>query len=313
MVPNRTARNRKLSFTARGLWLHLISLPDGAKEDVRTLADNNPGVGRKGVANALDELVAAGYYFRFTIRDPETGKVWTETAIHDLPQTEVSPVPASPATGNPADGNAGTLPTGVKDSVSKDLGKTPSLPSVTTPEVPAAPAAREGSNKTDQETPADPEAVRVLARLEDVDARLRLSGRQLRDLAPMAAQWLARGYSAAEITDAVVQGLPATVYAPARIVADRLTRKLPAPRRKWRKFAECSDGCGRVLPAGQDSGPCGVCAGTTPAPFLQELAAQAIQEPDTPADYVAPDVRAHAESLRDILRSRRTARQEVAA
>jgi hypothetical protein len=306
VVPNATARNRKLSFTARGLWLHLISLPDGAKEDVRTLADRNPGVGRKGVANALDELVDAGYYFRFTIRDPETGRVWTETSIHDLPQTEVSPVPAAPATGDPGTGNAGTLPTGVKNSVSKDLGKTPSLPSVTTPEAPAAPAAREGSNKTDHETQAHPEAVRVLARLEDVDARLRLSGRQLRDLAPMASQWLARGYSAPEITDAVVQGLPTPVYSAAKIVADRLTRKLPAPRRKWQTFAECSDRCGRLLPSGQDSGQCGVCAGTTPAPFLQELAAQALQEL-APAADTAPDVRAHVSNLRALMRSRRSA------
>jgi hypothetical protein len=46
---------------------------------------------------------------------------------------------------------------------------------------------------------------------ETVDARLRLSGRQLPDLAPMASQSLARGYSAPKITNAVVQGLPATV------------------------------------------------------------------------------------------------------
>ncbi|MEU0105558.1 hypothetical protein ABZ313_09315 [Streptomyces sp. NPDC006251] len=177
---------------------------------------------------------------------------------------------------------------------------------MTTPEAPAAPAAREGSNKTDHETQAHPEAVRVLARLEDVDARLRLSGRQLRDLAPMASQWLARGYSAPEITDAVVQGLPTPVYSAAKIVADRLTRKLPAPRRKWQTFAECSDRCGRLLPSGQDSGQCGVCAGTTPAPFLQELAAQALQEL-APAADTAPDVRAHVSNLRALMRSRRSA------
>ncbi|MFI9076611.1 hypothetical protein ACIGW8_08920 [Streptomyces sioyaensis] len=304
-MPNALARNRALSFTARGLLLHLISLPDGAKEDVRTLADRNPGVGRKGVANALDELVAAGYYFRFTIRDPETGKVWTETAVHDMPQTEVSPLPVMPGTGRPGSAEAGTLPSGVKALVSKNLKKDPSPSPSVKVTAPAAPAAREGSNKTNQETPADPEAVRVLARLETMDARLRLSGRQLQDLASLAAQWLARGYSAPEITDAVVQGLPAKVYAPAKLVADRLTRKLPAPRRKWATYAECSDGCGLLLQAGQDSGKCGVCAGTTPSPFVQELAAQALQELDELADYTAPDVRARADGLRSILRARR--------
>lgn len=318
VVPNSLARNRSLSFTARGLLLHLVSLPDGAREDVRTLADRNPGVGRKGVANALDELVAAGYYLRFTIRDPETGKVWTETAVHDTPQTLGSPLPAMPGTGRPGTTEAGTLPTGVKNTVSKDLGKEPSLPSVTTPEAPAAPAAREGSNKTDQEpqtapaapaaptaptAPVDPEASRILAALEGVDARIRLTGRQVRDLAPLASQWLTRGYSAPEITDAVVQGLPAKVYAPAKLVADRLTRKMPARRRQWRTFADCSDGCGRVLPAGQDSGQCSVCSGEVLPPFLQELAAQAVQADPT----FSMDVRDTADSIRAAMRARRSA------
>ncbi|MFE5616269.1 hypothetical protein [Streptomyces sp. NPDC056524] len=295
VVPNALARNRKLSFTARGVAVHLISLLDGAQETVRTLADRNPGVGRKGVANALDELVAAGYYFRFTIRDTDTGQVWTETAIHDTPQMEDSPVPASPAPGDPAPGNAGTLPTGVKDPVSKDLGKTPSLPSVDQVQTPAPPA-REGSNKASQDHAL--EAARILSRLEAVDFRLRLSRRQTQALAPLAAQWLQNGASVAEITDAVVQGLPAKVYAPAKLVADRLVRKLPAPRRAWAQYADCSDGCGRVLPAGQDSGICGVCAGVVPAPAVRELTADR-----TPDPAVAPA----ADGIRAALKARRSA------
>lgn len=305
MVPNSLARNRRLSFTARGLALHLISLPDGAKEDVRTLADRNPGVGRKGVANALDELVAAGYYLRFTIRDPETGKVWTETSIHDTPQSQDSPLPVMPGTGRPGSAEAGTLPTGVKNLVSKNVEKEPSLPSVSQVRTPAAPAAREDiapQEASDGEVPTLGDAVRVLSRLGAVDSRLKLSRRQVDDLAPLAGAWLGNGATVAEITDAVVQGLPAKVYSAAKLVADRLTRKMPEPRRQWRTFTDCADGCGRVLPEGQDSVICGVCAGVVPAPFLQELAAQAAGpvEPD-------PVVIERVASLRDAMRAARSA------
>ncbi|MFD3659070.1 hypothetical protein ACFWVF_00475 [Streptomyces sp. NPDC058659] len=162
-------------------------------------------------------------------------------------------------------------------------------------QIPDAPA-REGSNKADQNHGT--EAARILARLEAVDARLRLSQRQAQALVPLAAQWLQNGASVTEITDAVVQGLPAKVYAPAKLVADRLTRKLPAPRRAWAQYAECSDGCGRVLPAGQDSGICGVCAGVVPAPAVRELMTD--RTPDPAVTRVADDIRA-------ALRARRSA------
>ncbi|MFE0771956.1 hypothetical protein [Streptomyces sp. NPDC058861] len=259
-MPNSTARNRKLSFTARGLWLHLISLPDGAKEDVRTLADNNPGVGRKGVANALDELVAEGYYFRFTIRDPETGRVWTQTALHDLPQTERSPVPAPPATGRPAPGSAGTSPSGKRNS-SKDQGKIPPLPPQDSDGLTGAEQGEGASEKQDKQAA---EAVRILRRFAAIDSRLNLSERQVAKLAPSVADWLDRGATIGEITDAVTQGLPAKVYSAARLVADRLDRKRPERKRQWKRYTDCPEGCGNLLPAGQESGICTECAlGTT--------------------------------------------------
>ncbi|WP_411140070.1 hypothetical protein [Streptomyces sp. x-80] len=296
-MPNAICRNRRLSFTARGILLHLLSLPDGAQEDARTLADRNPGVGRKGVANALDELEAAGYYVRRTIRDPETGRVFTVTDVFDLPQTQGSPVPASPGTGGPGVGNAGKLPSGVKDS-SKNLGKPLPSPSVTKVQAPAAPA-REGVQKDE---PQIQEAARALGRLEAADARLLLSRQQVQELAPLAAQWLQNGASAVEITDALVQGLPATVHSPAKIVADRLTRKLPSPRRRWAEYTDCSD-CRRPLPVGR-SGQCAVCAGAVPHPDLQALAADSA--PD-------PFVTTCASEIRAAMRARLGAAKEVAA
>ncbi|NUK43205.1 hypothetical protein HRW13_20550, partial [Streptomyces lunaelactis] len=98
VVPNGITRNRKLSFTARGLLGYLIGLPNGFREDVKTLADKNPGVGRKGIENAIDELIAEKYYFRVTTRDAQ-GLIRTQVYVFDEPQKTFSPLPAMPGTG----------------------------------------------------------------------------------------------------------------------------------------------------------------------------------------------------------------------
>ncbi|WP_328691197.1 helix-turn-helix domain-containing protein [Streptomyces caniferus] len=296
VMSNGVLRDRRLSFTARGILGHLLSLPDGAREDVRTLADRNPGVGRRGVANAVQELVDAGYYVRRNVRDPETGRVRTETFVFDTPQTDASPLPASPGTGTPAVGNAGTLPSGVKDLVSKTPANPSPSPAVEAAPAPVAPVVREGDLK-DSHGPHRTEAARILARLVSVDGRLKLSDRAVQELVPLAAQWLENGATVTDLTDAVVQGLPVKVYSASKLVADRLTRKLPAPRRAWSEFADCGT-CRNPLPAGQSSGICATCAGVVPHPDLVALAANST--PD-------PTVQAHAAGIRAALRARRVA------
>ncbi|MFJ6616276.1 helix-turn-helix domain-containing protein [Kitasatospora sp. NPDC091335] len=66
-------RKHALSWAARGLLSYLLSLPDGAREDVRTLAAKSVE-GRTTVARALRELEAAGHYVRRTQRDPLPGR-----------------------------------------------------------------------------------------------------------------------------------------------------------------------------------------------------------------------------------------------
>jgi hypothetical protein len=200
VVPNGIAQNRKLSFTARGLLEYLISLPSGTKEDVRKLADENPKVGRKGIADAIDELIRERYYFRVTTRDDQ-GRIRTETYVFDTPQDSFSPLPATPGTGTATAGEAGTSPSGEKD-FSKDGGKLPPFPPADQHR-PAAPAAREGfSKKRETEHPQLAEAARIVRRFAAVDSRLSLSERQVAKLTPSVADWLDRGATIGEITDA---------------------------------------------------------------------------------------------------------------
>ncbi|MFI5942215.1 hypothetical protein ACIBCB_18425 [Streptomyces uncialis] len=240
-------RDSRLSFTARGILVYLLSLPDGADIDVRKLADRHPGVGRRGVQAAMDELIATGYYVRRTRRD-DRGRLRTDTWVTDTPQAGTAPSDQQPGTGDPGTQAAGTLPSVGKNTV-KNEEKTP----------PASPP-REGEDEhLDQ-------ASQLLARLANLDSRLRLSHKQVTALAPLAAEWLRRGVTVAELADALSQGLPTRVYSAARLVGDRLHRKLPDPRRQWQTYTDCAGDCGRPLPADQDQGFCVACSGITPEP-----------------------------------------------
>ncbi|WP_250304302.1 helix-turn-helix domain-containing protein [Streptomyces sp. A 4/2] len=287
VLGNEVLRDRRLSFTARGILAYLLSLPDGAREDVRTLADRNPGLGRRGVANALDELVELGYYIRRTVKDAETGQVRTETYLFDAPQTADvpqaadAPLPAPTGTGTTGTGTAGTgaadggkagaFPSGVQNSgvqnsVVQNREEEPSLP--------APVAASAGS------PPESAEAVgrgaALLSRLARVEPKLALSAADVVALAPLVVPWLERGVPELEARSLLTDGLPPVVFTARGILADRLVRKLPAPRAHRDAAApapaplECAD-CRDPLPRGQQGGICAGCTGAvrsavSPAP-----------------------------------------------
>ncbi|MER8116262.1 hypothetical protein [Streptomyces sp. NPDC094031] len=259
MIANKAIQDPRISHTARGILALVLSLPSGVKENVRTLSDGYPQ-GRSAVAKAVAELREFGYWVTKTARDEESNQIVSTVDVYELPNLTSSPVPPRPVTGRKGTRKAGTSPVGEKDS-SKDGKKNPPLP-------PAAPVADadamhgvvvgEGSStRSDRQST---EAARILRRLGSVDTRLRLTDRQVSKLVPQVADWLDRGATVAQITDAVTQGLPAKIYSAARLIADRLDRKRPARKRQWKTFADCGGGCGGLLPAGQESGICADCA-----------------------------------------------------
>ncbi|MEV7419112.1 helix-turn-helix domain-containing protein [Streptomyces sp. NPDC089919] len=265
VLGNDVLRDRRLSFTARGILCYLLSLPDGAHEDARTLADKNPGLGRRGVAKALDELVALGYYLRRTTRDPETGQVRTDTSVSDTPHSHASPapVPARPGTGEPCGGKAGRSPEGVENP-----GEEPSRPEPDGPPPPPVPGVAEAAPPG--------RAAALLAGLAAVEPRLALSAADVLALAPAADRWLARGTTEAQARTLLTAGLPAVVHSSRALLADRLSRKLPPPREsvpapaRSTALGECAR-CRDPLPRGQRTGHCATCQGTpsaAPAPAL---------------------------------------------
>ncbi|MCJ0873548.1 helix-turn-helix domain-containing protein [Streptomyces sp. AP-93] len=275
VLGNEVVRDRRLSFTARGILCYLLSLPDGSREDVRTLADKHPGVGRRGVSKAVDELVRYGYYARRTVRDPLTGHVHTETFVSDTPPTEDRPQPPgagpdpTPGTGEGVTGRAGASPQGTKTS-----GEVPSLPEALEAleplEAPEAPPSPEPPGTVGQSaTQGTARGAALLARITAYEPRLRLGVTETLALAPLAQRWLEHGVSDLEARCLLTDGLPPFVYSARALLADRLVRKLPAPRAPRDPAApaappaECGV-CRDPLPA--PDAHCGQCAGALTAP-----------------------------------------------
>ncbi|WP_329133257.1 helix-turn-helix domain-containing protein [Streptomyces sp. NBC_01476] len=284
VLGNEVLRDRRLSFTARGILAYLLSLPDGAREDVRSLADKNPGLGRRGVAKAVDELIALGYYVRRTVRDESSGQVRTETLVFDTPKAGGAPLPASAGTGGPAVGKAGAKP-------KKNPGEEPTLP-----------RQRPGRGAQAIEAAAvahtTPEALArgasLLARLTRAEPRLALNAADTLALAPLAAQWVEEGVPERDARSLLTSGLPPVIHSARAILANRLVRKRPTLRKRQGSplaaaLAECGT-CRDPLPRGHDQGTCPTCSGSPATPKPAPL------PPETVAE--------HAAGIRALLRNR---------
>ncbi|WP_224278169.1 helix-turn-helix domain-containing protein [Streptomyces sp. LS1784] len=243
-------RKHSLSWAARGLLSYLLSLPDGAREDVRTLAAKSVE-GRTTVARALRELEAAGHYVRRTQRDPLTGQVRTVVSVHEVPVTAgkavhtVPPLPVSPAAGVPAPGTPGD---GKAGSPSKEV---------------EAKDVEEPSVRPSEKVTA---GMALLLELGRREPRMALAGKPLCDQAARVEGLLAGGWTREALTGILSAPLPERVtHSVGAVLAGRLA-KVPAvpdgargtadgPRRH-----ECPGRggmCGRpVAAAGQ---VCGVC------------------------------------------------------
>ncbi|MGW3336221.1 hypothetical protein ACWDCL_01905 [Streptomyces sp. NPDC001009] len=299
IIANKAIQDPRISHTARGILALVISLPNGHKTNVRTLSDDYPQ-GRSAVAKAVRELREFGYWVTKTGRNEETNQIASTVDVYELPSIASAPVPTRPVTTPAATRNTGTSPYGEK-GLSKDGEKTPPIP----PAEPVVEAAavdadeREGSSeKKNDFDPQAAEAARILRRFAAIDTRLKLNDRQVSKLVPQVADWLDRGATIAEITDAVTGGLPSKVYAAAKLIADRLDRKRPDRKRQWRKLHDCPE-CRNPLPFGQESGICADCAlGTTLAFEIDCTTGEIVEPPGEPLIAPSDAYRAARAALR---------------
>jgi hypothetical protein len=120
IIGNAEARDNRLSFRARGLHHHLLSLPPGWRVTTTQLATDNPE-GRDAIRSALNELIACGYVTKAKRQD-ERGRWSTVMTVHDKPQPKTdSQAPVTedgfPGVGNPGVGKSGAIPKTVNEDV----------------------------------------------------------------------------------------------------------------------------------------------------------------------------------------------------
>ncbi|MFF4339380.1 hypothetical protein ACFY00_05480 [Kitasatospora sp. NPDC001540] len=88
------------------------------------------------------------------------------------------------------------------------------------------------------------EAVATLFRVLRPEPRLRLGQTEAEQLAPLVVQWLERGSTPADLTNALLPGLPDTVHSAVAVLRSRLERKMPpvqaAVRPAAARLAECA-------------------------------------------------------------------------
>ncbi|WP_405880451.1 hypothetical protein OG762_18680 [Streptomyces sp. NBC_01136] len=214
VIANALAQRRGSAVTI-GVAAYILSLPDGAPVSITALCAHFTE-GEILISRALRELEAAGYLERRRVRGPD-GQVRTRTFFHDVPHGRRRPTPPP------------TRPVGPRKPAVEPAPEPPPV----APVAPVASVAREEGHAAPEAShrldDADPQAVAVLASLRIVDRRLILSRREVAELAPAVAAWLARGLGPEEITGLLTDGLPAHFLArPARVLAHRL-REVPLP------------------------------------------------------------------------------------
>ncbi|MGV9693396.1 hypothetical protein ACWDUX_30305 [Streptomyces sp. NPDC003444] len=262
ILPNKIARHRRLSLTAKGLLTLLLAQPEWTDETIKTLTEDEEE-GQARVGAAVKQLQAAGY-LTVTNKQNKRGHWYKVVAVYDRPIT-ASPKPDAPKSGEPTPRLAGPVPSGEKNREKNP----PVPPSKAFAEVEDQEHPEEGQGGESDNNEKAGRAAGVLSRIAKDVPSLRLKPTEILSLAPLAAEWLARGATELQLRNELIEGLPRSVKSPAKLLANRLERKMPPLPVQVEPLGECGK-CEAVLPRGQQAGICGHCAGVAASPVQAE-------------------------------------------
>ncbi|NDZ81850.1 helix-turn-helix domain-containing protein [Streptomyces sp. SID10853] len=267
VIGNHLAQHPRLSATAMGLALHILSLPDGASVTAKALTLRFPE-GETTIRRSLNELESAGYLERRRV-PLGGGRVATRTFVYDKPgcasePDRITPSPPAPSSALPP----------APSAVARAGRTLPATGSVRRPVVPVQPRPPVSAPPSPAPSPPPPfaagPAADLLARLRVADPRLLLSARDIERLAPAVENWFARDATPVQVTRALTANLPREpepIRHPARFLAHRLATFLPPPlparpaRRPLAPLRTC-DGCER---AHRTHDPAELCVDCRPA------------------------------------------------
>ncbi|MEU3756315.1 hypothetical protein AB0H17_26710 [Streptomyces olivoreticuli] len=238
-VPNEIIRHPRLSSDAVRLLTWQLSLPDGVDQRLSKTAEQ-AGIKKTAFTRAKRELAAEGYFHEW--RGQGAGGLWrTRQLVSNVPLTEEQAL-------------------AVRDGVTPPSG---APPAVGQPTAPAAGRSQEENTGENTSHPLAERGARALVAVCHAERRLRLSGRDVKELAPLAGEWLSRGATLSEMREALTDGLPEAVRSPVGILRDRLTRKMPEPAPepvpRPKPLRACGGGCGRMIRPVADETECRDC------------------------------------------------------
>ncbi|MFG2598950.1 helix-turn-helix domain-containing protein [Streptomyces sp. NPDC048462] len=262
IVGNHLSQHDELSLAARGLAVHIQSLPPGARVGIKTLVERLPDSEHR-IAAALRELEEFGYLKRTRQRGRD-GRVHTRTVSYNHPdaaslgkeQPRRHPAPAPAAQVQPP----APTPTPQPQPQPPAEAVAPRLVPVPTAQKPPPPPLPAPRNPTPQLMHA---AAALLAGLRQQAAQLTLTEADIAQLAPAVAAWFERDASPASVRHALTADLPHPLRFPAKLLRHRLTALLPSGRTLPAAFRaeplqNCDD-CDRAFRA-PEPGHCGECA-----------------------------------------------------
>lgn len=240
-VSNEIIRHPRLSSDAIRLLTWQLSLPKSTHQPLSETAQR-AGIKKTGFLRAKRQLVDEGFFHEWRLQG--AGGRWSTTQlISNVPLSADEaaavrngvPTGEDPAVGQPKGQAIGHSPKNTKDNNDNP----PSPPPTTNATDNARPATGREEHALSPEAPEPaPNTSMLPAQLIERGAhaltavcrserRLRLSGREIARLAPLAATWFQRSASMSELREALTGGLPDAVRSPAGLIRDRLLRKMP--------------------------------------------------------------------------------------
>lgn len=260
-ISNALVWDDELSDSAFRLLVRALALgPAKARTTTVTALAAGLAGGRITTDRARRQLTRAGL-LHTTRRRGAAGHVRTESLVSNVPLSadEAARLFDEHVEQRDSDGNPGA---GKRTRGTSSVRASGTVPPGVTPEVNTSPLPSPPTDEAAAPAAGSAEAERILLELRKVDPRLTLGAREVRRLAPLAAEWLARGVSAAGLRSALTSGLPTPVKSPAAILRWRLTEKMPdeaGPSTPASAAPVSCDGCDRAFRPVNGEQRCGDC------------------------------------------------------
>ncbi|MFD8994323.1 hypothetical protein [Streptomyces abikoensis] len=210
-VSNDIIRHPRLSAEAVRLLMWQLSLPDGVDQPLSETA-KRAGIKKTAFQRAKRELIAEGYVHEWRGQGPH-GRWATRQLVSNVPLSAEEALVVRDG-GRPAE-----PPTAVE-------------PAIGEPDDRSVGRSQNNTEENTQNPPSRPSRLiergaLALSSLSHRERQLRLTGREVAELAPLAAEWFLRGASLTDLREALTSGLPERVHSAAALARNRLTRKLP--------------------------------------------------------------------------------------